>query len=84
MTELPPSTIDSNTNKEYTIVLYGNENIQKATLKTFFQIKVRLDGCLDSSEIPMHVQLEQIFSGLTELKKRGITINMVSEVTPET
>jgi hypothetical protein len=31
----------------------------------------------------MHVQLEQIFSGLVELNNRGVEIRIVSEVTPE-
>ena len=40
---------------EKTEVLYGNDNIVKKTLDTFSWIRETLDGCIDNTEVAMHV-----------------------------
>ncbi|MGB7638906.1 MAG: HAMP domain-containing sensor histidine kinase [Nitrososphaeraceae archaeon] len=67
--------------KETTEVLYGNDDIIRKTLETFSWIQNTLEGCVDHTEIAMHVTAFQIWDGLDQLKKRGVKIRMVTEIT---
>ena len=67
--------------KEITEVLYGNENIIKKTLETFSWIQRSLEGCVDDTEVRMHVTTQPIWEGLNQLKQRGVKLRMVTEIT---
>jgi two-component system, OmpR family, sensor histidine kinase VicK len=67
--------------KETTEVLYGNDDIIRKTLETFSWIQNTLEGCIDHTEIAMHVTASQIWDGLDQLKKKGVKIRMVTEIT---
>ena len=67
--------------KEITEVLYGNENIIKKTLETFSWIQRSLEGCVDHTEVRMHVTTQPIWEGLNQLKQRGVKLRMVTEIT---
>jgi hypothetical protein len=54
----------AHTHKEITEVLYGNENIIKRTLETFSWIQRSLEGCIDHTELAMHVTTQPIWDGL--------------------
>ena len=75
--------IHSSLPPETTEVLYGNENIQKRTLEIFSRVKESLDGCNDSTEMPMNVKYEAIWNGYTQLKKNGVRLRAITEVTPD-
>ena len=74
--------LDSN-RSERTEVLYGNDNIIKKTLDTFSWVRETLDGCVDHTEVAMHVTLEPIWNGLVQLKSRNVLIRIVTEITKE-
>lgn len=74
--------LDSN-RSEKTEVLYGNDNIIKKTLDTFSWVRETLDGCVDHTEVAMHVTLEPIWNGLVQLKSRNVIIRIVTEITKE-
>jgi two-component system sensor histidine kinase VicK len=74
--------LDSN-RSERTEVLYGNDNIIKKTLDTFSWVRETLDGCVDHTEVAMHVTLEPIWNGLVQLKSRNVVIRIVTEITKE-
>ena len=74
--------LDSN-RSERTEVLYGNDNIIKKTLDTFSWVRETLDGCVDHTEVAMHVTLEPICNGLVQLKSRNVLIRIVTEITKE-
>ena len=74
--------LDSN-RSERTEVLYGNDNIIKKTLDTFSWVRETLDGCVDHTEVAMHVTLEPIWNGLVQLKSRNVIIRIVTEITKE-
>jgi nitrogen-specific signal transduction histidine kinase len=67
--------------KEITEVLYGNENIIKKTLETFSWIERTLEGCIDHTELAMHVNTSPIWNGLNKLKERGVKLRLVTEIT---
>jgi two-component system sensor histidine kinase VicK len=67
--------------KEVTEVLYGNENIVKKTLETFSWIQSSLEGCIDHTEVRMHVTTQPIWDGLNQLRERGVKLRMVTEIT---
>ena len=64
-------------------VLYSNENIQKRTLEIFSRVKESLDGCDDSTEMPMNVKYEDIWNGYVQLKKNGMRLRAITEITPD-
>jgi two-component system, OmpR family, sensor histidine kinase VicK len=71
---LPPETTE---------VLRGPDNIQRRTLETFSWVKEELDGCVESTEIAMNVTLDAIWNGYAQLKKKGVILRVVTEVTPD-
>jgi hypothetical protein len=68
---------------ERTEVLYGNDNIQRRVLESYSRIKEELDGCLDHTEIAMPVTYEAIWNFYLQLKKKGVRLRAVTEVTPD-
>lgn len=76
------TTLDSN-RSEKTEVLYGNDSIVRKTLDTFSWVRETLDGCVDHTEVAMHVTLEPIWDGLVQLKKRNVVIRIVTEITKD-
>ena len=73
----------SHPDKEITEVLYGNENIIKKTLETFSWIERSLEGCINHTELAMHVTTPMIWNGLNELKERGVKLRLVTEITAD-
>lgn len=69
--------------KEITEVLYGNENIIKKTLETFSWIRRSLEGCVDHTEVRMHVTTEPIWNALNQLKEKGVKLRVVTEITDD-
>jgi hypothetical protein len=66
----------AHTHKEITEVLYGNENIIKRTLETFSWIQRSLEGCIDHTELAMHVNTQPIWDGLNLLKQKGVKLRL--------
>ena len=71
---LPPETTE---------VLYGNDNIQRRVLEEFSQVKEELDGCVEHSEVAMNVRIDAIWNGFVQLKKKGVRLRAVVEVTAD-
>ena len=63
-----------------TEVLYGNDNILKKTLETFSWIKKGMDASIDSAGPAIDVY-EPLWTNLVSLKKRGVKIRAVTEIT---
>jgi sulfatase maturation enzyme AslB (radical SAM superfamily) len=80
LNETPPS---SSLPPETTEVLYGNDNIQRRTLEIFSQVKDSLDGCNESTEVAMNVKYEAIWNGYAQLKRNGVRLRAITEVTPD-
>jgi two-component system, OmpR family, sensor histidine kinase VicK len=78
--EFPPQNAHSLS--ETTEALFGNEQIIERTLECFSRLKKRLDGCIDHTEPAIHV-MEPIWGELVKLRKRGIRMRLVTEITPE-
>ncbi len=73
----------AHSDKELTEVLYGSENIIKKTSETFSWIESTLDGCIDHTELAMHVITPVIWNGLNKLKERGVKLKLVTEITAD-
>lgn len=71
---LPPETTE---------VLYDNDNIQGRVVEAYSWIQEELDGCVDYSEVSMHIELEAIYNFHVQLKRKGIRLRVVTEVTPD-
>ena len=78
--EFPPQNAHSLS--ETTEALFGNEQIIERTLECFSRLRKRLDGCIDHTEPAIHV-MEPIWGELVKLRKRGIRMRLVTEITPE-
>lgn len=78
--DIPPQNAHSLS--ETTEALFGNEKIIERTLECFSRLKERLDGCIDHTEPAIHV-IEPIWGELVKLRKRGIQMRLVTEITPE-
>jgi hypothetical protein len=77
-------TISSNYGpSERTEVLYGNDNIIKRTLEAFSRTKEGLDGCVDHDEVAMNVKYDAILNFHLQLKRKGVRLRSVVEVTPD-
>mgnify|MGYP003450996405 CR=1 FL=1 len=59
-----------------------DEQIIERTLECFSRLRKRLDGCIDHTEPAIHV-MEPIWGELVKLRKRGIRMRLVTEITPE-
>jgi hypothetical protein len=71
---LPPETTE---------VSYGNDNIQGGVVEAYSWIQEELDGCVDYSEISMHIELEAIYNFHVQLKRKGIRLRVVTEFTDD-
>jgi two-component system, OmpR family, sensor histidine kinase VicK len=78
--EIPPQ--NAHNLSETTEALFGNEKIIERTLECFSRLKERLDGCIDHTEPAIHV-IEPIWGELVKLRKKGIQMRLVTEITPE-
>jgi len=77
---LPLNETDSSLEK--TEVLYGNDNIQRRVLEAFSRIKEELDG-VDHDEVAMKVKYDAIWNFHLQLKRKGVRLRVVTEVTPD-
>lgn len=64
-------------------ILYGNINIQRRVLETFSWVKEELYGCVEFTEIAMNVKIDAIWNGFVELKKKGVILKSITEITPD-
>ena len=71
---LPPETTE---------VLYGNDNIQGRVVEAYSWIQEERYGCVYYSEVSMHIELEAIYNFHVQLKRNGIRLRVITEVTPD-
>ena len=64
-----------------TEVLYGVDIIIKKFLETFSRVKVSMEGSIDKDGPFLNVSHEPIWNGYIKLKKKGIKLRCVTEVT---
>ena len=70
--------------EEKTEVIYGDENIKNSTLKSLTEAKHSLVNCIDSTGPSMLVAGgHPIIDALNAMKKRGIRIRYITEITKE-
>jgi two-component system, OmpR family, sensor histidine kinase VicK len=72
---------DKYSEPDKTKVLYGNDNIIKKTLETFSWVKKSIEASVDKAGPAIHVLHEPIWTSLVLLKKRGVKIRSVTEIT---
>jgi hypothetical protein len=46
-------------------------------------VKEELDGCVEFTEIAMNVKIDAIWNGFVELKKKGVILKSITEITPD-
>lgn len=80
MTLSDPTTNDV---EEKTEIIYGEENTIRRTLEDFLRVREKLDCCVESAGFSIHLTTEPVRNALFELKKRGIKIRFISEITKE-
>ena len=68
---------------ETTEILYGVENIQRMVLDEFSRVEKELLGCVESTEIAMNVNTLPIWNGFVQLKKKGVRLRQITEITPD-
>jgi hypothetical protein len=66
---------------ETTEVLYGLDNIQRRVIQAYSWIEEELDGCVESTEVAMNVRIDAIWEFFVQLKKKGVKLRAVIEVT---
>jgi hypothetical protein len=66
---------------ETTEVLYGLDNIQRRVIQAYSWIKDEPDGCVESTEVAMNVRIDAIREFFVQLKKKGVKLRAVIEVT---
>ena len=64
-----------------TEVLYGNDNIHYT--EAYSHIKNEIAGCMDHAEIAMNVTYEAIWNFHLQLKRKGVRLRAVTEITPD-
>jgi two-component system sensor histidine kinase VicK len=64
-----------------TKVIYGNDNIIKKTLETFSWVKENIEASIDKAGPAIHVLYEPIWTSLVSLKRKGVKIRSVTEIT---
>ena len=52
-------------------------------METFSWIERSLEGCINHTELAMHVTTPMIWNGLNELKERGVKLRLVTEITAD-
>jgi two-component system sensor histidine kinase VicK len=67
--------------EEKTEVIYGAENTIRRTLEDFLRIREKLDCCVDSAGASVNVTTEPVRNALIDLKRRGIKIRFITEIT---
>ena len=69
--------------EETTEILYGNEEITKRTIEVFNSTEKTIEGCIGKEEVRTHVSHEWHMKGLSELRKRGVKVRVVTQVTED-
>jgi len=67
--------------KETTEILYGNDEITKRTMEVFNYTEKTIEGCIGKEEIRTHVTHQWHMDGLLELRRRGVIVRVVTQVT---
>jgi hypothetical protein len=80
MTISDPTTNDV---EEKTEIIYGEEHAVRRTLEHFVRIREKLDCCVESAGFSIHLTTEPVKNALIDLKKRGIKIRFISEITKD-
>lgn len=66
---------------ETTEILYGNDEITKRTIEVFNSTEKTIEGCIGKEEIGTHVRHQWHMEGLLELRRRGVKVRVVTQVT---
>lgn len=69
--------------EETTEILYGNDEITKRTIEVFNSTEKTIEGCIGKEEIRTHVTHQWHMDGLLELRRRGVKVRVVTQVTSD-
>lgn len=69
--------------EETTEILYGNDEITRRTIEVFDSTEKTIEGCIGKEEIRTHVTHEWHMKGLSELRRRGVKVRVVTQITPD-
>jgi phosphatidylserine/phosphatidylglycerophosphate/cardiolipin synthase-like enzyme len=67
--------------EDSTEILYGNDEITKRTIEVFNSTEKTIEGCIGKDEIRTHVTHDWHMKGLSELRRRGVKVRVVTQVT---
>jgi two-component system, OmpR family, sensor histidine kinase VicK len=64
-----------------TEILYGNDEITKRTIEVLNSTEKTIEGCIGKEEIRTHVMHQWHMDGLSELRRKGVKVRVVTQVT---
>ena len=73
----------SDTIRERTEVLHGEQNIINTVLQFAYKAKNRIDACVDYTRPSLAIEIEQLKKAFLDAKSRGVKLRYVTEVTED-
>ena len=78
-----PSSSSSDTIRERTEVLHGEQNVVNTVLRFVSNAKSRIDACIDYTRPSLAIEIEQLKNAFLDAKSRGVKLRYVTEVTED-
>ena len=73
----------SDTIRERTEVLHGEQNIVNTVLEFAYKAKNRIDACVDYTRPSLAIGIEELKKAFLAAKNRGVKLRYVTEVTED-
>ncbi len=83
MSSAPTKPTTPPNNNETTNIIKGVDNVIQQILYFVSNATERIDACIDNTRPPLLVEIEQLRKSFDNAKKRGITLNYITEITNE-
>jgi phosphatidylserine/phosphatidylglycerophosphate/cardiolipin synthase-like enzyme len=77
------TTSPSDTIRERTEVLHGEQDVVDTVLQFVSNAKSRIDACIDYTRPSLAIEIEQLKSAFLDAKSRGVKLRYVTEVTED-
>jgi two-component system, OmpR family, sensor histidine kinase VicK len=77
------ATSTSDTIREKTEVLHGEQNVIDTVLHFTFKAKSRIDACVDYTRPSLTIEIEELRKAFLDAKIRGVRLRYVTEITED-
>jgi two-component system, OmpR family, sensor histidine kinase VicK len=77
------TTSPSDTIRERTEVLHGQQNVVNTVLRFAYKAESRIDACIDYTRPSLAIGIEQVKKAFLAAKSRGVELRYVTEVTED-